>query len=127
MITLIQIKATGNFDKSFSYFRRLLQLKDKNKFEEFGRKGLEALKAATPIDSGKTAESWNYSVSVDRKGATITWYNNNVNDGFNVAIGIQYGHGTNNGGYVQGRDYINPAIRPVFDELAGDLWREVTK
>lgn len=82
---------------------------------------------ATPRDSGKTAESWDYRINRDKDGVKITWTNSNVNKGVNIAIILQYGHGTRNGGYVQGRDYINPAIRPIFDQMAAEVWGEVTK
>jgi hypothetical protein len=92
---------------------------------KYGRAGVTALAAATPVDSGKTASSWDYSISDNGKNYKITWSNSNVNDGSLIAILIQYGHGTRNGGYVQGTDYINPAIRPIFDNIAEAAWREV--
>lgn len=92
----------------------------------YGRKGVAALRAATPVDSGDTAKSWSYKIYSFRNSFKITWKNSNVNDGVSIAVLIQYGHATGTGGYVQGRDYINPAIRPIFDKLANDVWREVT-
>lgn len=89
--------------------------------------GVIALSRATPVDSGKTAESWSYTVKTTSKGVVVYWTNSNVINGFNVAIGLQYGHGTGTGGYVRGLDYINPAIRPVFESIANDIWQEVTR
>lgn len=91
----------------------------------YGQAGVTALAAATPVDSGKTAASWDYSISDDGNNYKITWTNSNVNNGSLIAILIQYGHGTRNGGYVQGTDYINPAIKPIFDNIAEAAWREV--
>jgi len=94
--------------------------------EQYAQKGVEALASATPKDSGKTAESWGYEIHRSGKQIEIVWTNNNINDGVNIAVILQYGHGTRNGGYVVGRDYINPAMRPVFDEIAEAAWKEVT-
>ena len=93
---------------------------------KYGRKGVAALRAATPIDSGETAKSWSYKIKSFRNSFKIIWKNSNINDGLPIAIIIQYGHGTGTGGYVQGKDYINPALKPIFDKLADDVWREVT-
>jgi hypothetical protein len=91
------------------------------------KKGVEALVSATPVDSGVTATSWSYDI-VNKNGSIIINFNNsNINDGVPIAIIIQYGHATGNGGLVEGRDYINPAIQPIFDEMVKELWREVTK
>lgn len=109
--------------------RFLKSLKDKDflkNLDKYGRKGVEALSLATPVDTGKTAQSWNYEIRYFKGGASIVWTNSNVNKGENIAILLQYGHGTRNGGYVQGRDYINPALRPIFDEIADSAWKEVT-
>ena len=88
---------------------------------------MDALRAATPVDSGLTAESWTYEIEEKSGSITIWWLNENVVNGFNVAIGLQYGHGTGTGGWVQGYDYINPALRPIFDEIADNVWKEVQK
>lgn len=95
--------------------------------EKYGNQGVAALATATPKESGETANSWTFEIKQSRGGATITWLNTHVNNGSNIAILLQYGHGTGTGGYVQGRDYINPALRPVFDKIAEDVWKEVTK
>ena len=88
---------------------------------------VEALSAATPVDSGLTASSWYYEIEHNDTGASISFFNSNVNEGVPIAIILQYGHGTGTGGWVEGRDYINPAIQPIFDQIANDVWREVTK
>ena len=88
---------------------------------------MAALSSATPIDSGKTANSWSYEITNKDGSVTITFNNSNIQNGVPIAIILQYGHGTRNGGWVQGRDYINPAIQPVFDEIVDKAWREVTK
>ena len=92
----------------------------------YGREGVAALSAATPKDSGLTAASWDYEITHNGKETTIAFTNSNVRNGVNIAIILQYGHGTRNGGYVAGRDYINPAIQPIFDKMANEAWREVT-
>jgi hypothetical protein len=123
---LISIKQSGNFNKIDKFFKRVAVSNYLNIFEKYGREGVSALASATPIDSGKTVNSWDYKISKISKGVLITWTNSNVVDGVPIAIILQYGHGTRNGGYVQGRDYINPAIRPIFDKISADIWREVT-
>ena len=95
--------------------------------DKYGREGVAALSSATPIDSGKTANSWSYEITNKDGSATITFKNSNIQNGVPIAIILQYGHGTRNGGWVQGRDYINPAIQPIFDEIVNNAWREVTK
>ena len=94
--------------------------------EAYGKAGVQALADNTPRDSGKTAMSWGYKVIRSRTNPGIEWYNTNVNDGTSVAILIQYGHATKSGGYISGRDYINPVIRPIFDKIAADIWKKVT-
>lgn len=88
-----------------------------------GEKGIEALSAATPVRTGKTAASWGFEAKTSSKGVTLTWTNSNVVNGVPIAIILQYGHGTGTGGYVHGRDYINPAMRPVFDEIESRISR----
>lgn len=95
--------------------------------EKYAKKGVAALSAATPVDTGKTAASWYYEIVHTDEGSTIYWKNSNVNKYVNIAMLIQYGHATRNGGYVTGVDYINPALRPIFDQLAEDAWKEVTR
>lgn len=119
-----------NFDKTLKFFDDVEDAIRYFDLSRYGKKGVEALKAATPKDSGETANSWYYVIEHDEKNGryTINWYNSNVKkDWFNVAIMLQYGHATRNGGYVKGVDYINPALRPIFEELADHAWKEVTK
>lgn len=95
------------------------------KLNKYGQEGVDALMAATPKDTGKTAESWSYEITKSPDSVVISWNNSNLNKGVNIAMLIQFGHGTRNGGYVQGVDYINPALRPVFEKMADDIWKEV--
>ena len=95
--------------------------------DSFAQRGVEALRAATPRESGLTADSWTYEIVKKGSSVTIWWKNTNIVSGFNVAVGLQYGHGTGTGGWIQGYDYINPALRPIFDEIAEGVWREVQK
>lgn len=122
----IYFKNKGSFNRTEKFLNKLLRREYLNVIEKYAQIGVAALANATPIDSGKTASSWRYDISHDRKSTVITWYNDNINDGHNIAILIQYGHGTGNGAYVKGYDYINPSIRPVFDNMRDDVWKEVT-
>lgn len=124
----MNISSSGSFknlDGWFSRMRRMNKLKEI--LERYGVRGVDALSNATPEDTGETANSWKYRVVVDKTGWNIEWYNTNVIDGRNIAILIQYGHATGTGGYVVGRNYINPAMQPIFDEMAEELWKEVTR
>ncbi len=122
----ITFKHKGDFSKTGKFFNALLKRDYLNVLEKYGRAGVDALASATPKDSGKTASSWNYEIIHNGKETSIAFVNSNVNKGVNIAIILQYGHGTRGGGYVAGRDYINPAIQPIFDKIASDAWREVT-
>lgn len=118
----------GSFKNTEKFLKRAEKRDFYDRLDEYGRKGVAALSAATPVDSGKTAESWDYEIHYGKDTITISWTNSNVVDGYAViAVLIQYGHGTRNGGYVQGRDYINPAMRPVFDDIANAVWEEVRR
>lgn len=123
----IVFKHKGNLKKTTKFLERTLKGDYLKNLDKFGREGVAALALATPVDTGKTAKSWDYRIEKITDGTKIVWTNSNVNKGVNIAIILQYGHGTGNGGYVQGRDYINPAIRPIFDRIADDAWKEVTK
>lgn len=123
----IVFKHKGNLKKTTKFLERTLKGDYLKNLDKYGREGVAALALATPVDTGKTAESWDYRIEKTNSGIKIVWINSNVNHGVNIAIILQYGHGTNHGGYVQGRDYINPAIRPIFDKIADDAWKEVTK
>lgn len=124
------MKITFNHRGSFKNTERFLKKAQKadywTRLERFGQEGVEALASATPVSSGETAKSWTYEIRKTADDCAIYWSNNNVEDGwFNVAIGLQYGHATGTGGWVEGLDYINPAIRPVFERIAEDVWAEI--
>lgn len=127
MKPMITITMQGNFKKTDRFFERIKEALKMGTFDKYGRMGVEALASATPKDTGKTSESWTYEIEHYKDAVSIVWANTNKNDGVNIAILLQYGHGLKNGGYVAGRDYINPALRPVFDDIANDMWEEVTK
>ena len=116
----------GDLGPSMKFLRALKNKDFLKDLDKYGRKGVEALSLATPVRTGTTAQSWDYEIHFYSGGASIVWTNSNVNKGENIAILLQYGHGTRNGGYVVGRDYINPALRPIFDEIADSAWKEVT-
>lgn len=124
---MIRITQKGNYDKATTYLERLKESFKMGILDKYGQRGVEALSAATPRDTGLTASSWEYEIEHSKNAFTLVFRNTNVNDGVPIAIILQYGHGTRNGGYVSGRDYINPAIQPVFDELVEELCREVRK
>ena len=124
---MIRFETKGDFSKTMTFLNRLQKKDYLSILDAYGKKGVEALQKATPVDTGKTADSWYYEIKNDRNQATISWCNSNVNKGVVIAAIIQYGHGTKSGGYVRGTDYINPAIRPIFDALASECWEEVTK
>jgi hypothetical protein len=124
---MITITEKGNFNNVTRYLDRLKKADLFAVLNKYGTLGVVALSNATPVDSGATAASWTYSI-VQRKGYySIRWHNGNIKNGIPIAVLIQYGHGTGTGGYVQGRDYIMPAIRPVFEQIAAEAAREVTK
>lgn len=122
----ITFRHKGDFSKTEKFFNSLLKLDYLNVLERYGKAGVAALASATPKDSGLTAASWDYEITHNGKETTIAFTNSNVSNGVNIAIILQYGHGTRNGGYVAGRDYINPAIQPIFDKMANEAWKEVT-
>lgn len=122
---MISIRHKGNLKKTKDFLSRSEQMDYTRILKYYGEKGVQILASMTPIDSGKTASSWDYRIESDDEGFTIVWTNSNINDGVPIAIILQYGHGTGTGGYVQGRDYINPAIQPVMDQLCEDVWKEV--
>lgn len=123
---MIGIKHHGNFKNTDRFLGRVTRINYKNILDRFGLEGVAVLAAATPKDSGKTAESWTYKVTIGNGATNISWWNTNIVNGAPIAILLQYGHGTNGGGYVEGIDYINPALKPIFDKMAADLWKEVT-
>ena len=124
-MSIISFTHKGDYSKTEKFLNRLLGLDYLNVLEKYGQRGVDALSAATPKDSGLTAASWGYEIQHDGDKTSIIFTNSNINNGCNIAILLQYGHGTRNGGYVQGRDYINPVIQPIFDQIASDAWKEV--
>ena len=124
---MIRIRQKGDFSKTTNFLKRARDKVYLEDLDKYGRQGVAALASATPIDSGKTASSWYYKIENTKESAKITFYNSNVQNGVSIAIILQYGHGTRNGGWVEGRDYINPAVRPIFDKIVDDAWREVSK
>lgn len=123
----ISFKVKGGFSKTTRYLGKLSKVDITGLLDQYGKAGVAALSSATPVDSGLTAASWTYKVEVGSDTSSLIFCNSNVNKGVPIAIILQYGHGTRNGGYVQGRDYINPAIQPIFDALAKKAWEEVTR
>lgn len=124
---MIKVKSNGDFSKTISYMKNARKAVNIRSIEKYAQEGVNALKAATPQDTGKTASSWSYEIQRTNNSITINFNNSNVVNGVPIAIILQYGHGTKNGGYVKGRDYINPAIQPIFDKITNDAWKEVTK
>lgn len=124
---MITFRQKGDFKKLTSFLERAKEKFDVGILDKYGREGVAALSSATPVDTGLTASSWYYKVENKNGIASIGFYNSNIQNGVPIAIVLQYGHGTGTGGYVKGRDYINPAIQPVFDRLAENAWREVTR
>jgi hypothetical protein len=124
---MITINHKGNFNKTEKFFKGVVTPDYMGVLEKYAREGVTALASATPIDSGETRNSWDFKIDVTNNSTIITWTNSHVDDGVPIAIILQYGHATRNGGYVQGQDYINPALKPIFDKMVRDVWREVTK
>lgn len=124
---MISFRQKGDFSKVTRYLERVKEAVHLGILDKYGREGVAALASATPVDSGVTANSWYYEIKNQNGSVTISFLNSNVNKGVPIAIILQYGHGTGTGGWVQGRDYINPAIRPVFDRITESAWEEVTK
>lgn len=121
----ITFKHKGDFSKTLKFFNHLLRRDYLNILDKYGKEGVERLKEYTPKDTGLTSESWNYVITKDKQSTTITWTNSNVNNYVNIALILQYGHATRNGGWVEGVDYINPALEPIFEKMAQEAWEEV--
>lgn len=122
----VRIKNKGSFKNILNFFRKSKDMKIDAILDRYGRMGVDVLSSATPLRTGTTSSSWRYEITRSAGGSSINWYNDNLNKGVNVALILQYGHGTGTGGYVRGIDYINPALRPVMEEAAIELWKEVT-
>ena len=123
---MIRIKQSGDFSKTERFLKKAQKMDFYKVLGKYARAGVNALASATPVDSGLTASSWDYEIVKEKNRISIYWTNLNINKGVPIAVILQYGHGTNGGGYVQGRDYINPAIQPIFDQIADAAWKEVT-
>ena len=125
---MISFRQKGDFSKLTRFLERAKEAVHIGDLDKFGKEGVAALASATPVDSGETANSWYYEIENRKGSVTISFHNSNVHqNGVPIAVILQYGHGTRNGGWVQGRDYINPAIQPIFDKIANNAWKEVTK
>ena len=124
---MITFRQKGDFSKLTRYLERVKEVIRRGDLDKYGRAGVAALASATPIDTGLTASSWYYKIEHSNGSAVISFHNSNIQNGVPIAIILQYGHGPGTGGWVEGRDYINPAIRPIFDAIANDAWREVTR
>lgn len=122
---MISVKHSGSFDKTIRFLNKMKKRDVKTLLNKCGKRGVDLLSKNTPVDSGKTASSWRYNIIESNGIYTVEFLNDNIQNGVNIAIILQYGHGTRNGGYVQGRDYINPAIQQAFDEMTDALWKEV--
>ena len=124
---MISFRQKGDFSKLSSFLEKAKETVKIGDLDRYGREGVSALSSATPVDSGLTAQSWYYEIKRGSESVSISFHNSNIQNGVPIAVILQYGHGTGNGGWVEGRDYINPAIRPVFDKIADEAWKEVTK
>lgn len=124
---MIRISGEGEFVKTIDFLGKAKDTLSNSSLRKYGEMGVEALRKATPKRSGKTASSWYYEIEKTKGSVTITWLNSNVNDGVVVAVILQHGHGTGTGGYVRGVDYINPALKPVFDKIVENVWKEVER
>lgn len=124
---MISFRQKGDFSKLTRFLEKSKEAVKIGDLDRYGRAGVAALKSATPVDSGLTANSWYYEIKREKNSVSISFLNSNIHHGVPIAIILQYGHGTRNGGWVQGRDYINPAIQPIFDEIVNNAWKEVNK
>ena len=124
---MISFKNTGDFSRTINFLNKASNGTIISRLDRFGIEGVNALSKSTPVDTGLTANSWHYKIDSSKGQTTISWYNSNIVNGVPIAIILQYGHGTGNGGWIEGRDYINPTMRPIFDNIADQAWKEVIK
>lgn len=124
---MFKLTVKGDYKKSETFLQKIKRPDYRRALEKYGEAGVVALSVSTPIDTGLTSTMWSYEVKKISGGYEVVWTNSHIINGVNIAVILQYGHGTRNGGYVRGRDYINPAMRPIFDQLAQEAWEEVTK
>lgn len=123
---MISVTHRGNFDKTYQMLSSMRKRNARHILNKYGKRGVDALSINTPRNSGATADSWGYEIHESKGSYELVWVNNNINDGVNIAIILQYGHGTKTGGYVEGIDYINPSLKKIFQQMADEVWREVT-
>ena len=124
---MISFKQKGDFSKTTRFLTKTKEAVHLENLDRYGEEGVKALSSATPVDTGKTAQSWYYKITCKKDTVTIAFHNSNIQNGVPIAVIIQYGHATRNGGWVEGRDYINPALRPIFEQIANEAWKEVTR
>ncbi len=124
---MITVRQRGDFKNLTSFLERSKEVFNLGILDKYGRQGVAALQASTPKDTGKTADSWYYKINRNNGTVSLSFHNSNENKGVPIAIILQYGHATGNGGYVEGIDYINPALKPVFEKLADEAWKEAKK
>lgn len=124
---MISFTQRGSFKNTERYLSKLKSQQAFAILNKYGEMGRNALSNATPLESGRTAQGWTYTIQSRAGYHSIRWHNSHIEDGVNIAVILQYGHGTGTGGYVQGRDYINPAVRPIFDQILNEVWKEVTQ
>ena len=124
---MITFRHKGDFSKTTRFLENAKRVVHASDLDKYGKAGVAALASATPTDSGLTANSWYYKIEITKATITISFHNSNIQNGVPIAILLQYGHATRNGGWIEGRDYINPAIQPIFDSITQEVWKEVTK
>jgi hypothetical protein len=122
----LKLESSGSFNSLEKFLKKMSSGEIYKSLDNHARKGVQALSQATPLETGETRNSWDYEIKLGKGSCTITWTNSHTEDGVPIAIILQYGHGTGTGGYVQGKDYINPAMRPIFDNIADNVWKAVT-
>lgn len=125
-MSILTYKTKGSFENTNKFFKKMSQKNIFKSLDKYGEEGVAALTASTPVDTGKTASSWSYEIRKTNSSISIIWKNSNIVDGVPIAVVLQYGHGTATGGYVQGVDYINPALQPIFERISKEIWKEVT-
>lgn len=124
---MVTFKHKGDFSKTRKFLEKAKSVVKRDVLDKYGREGVRLLSSFTPVESSKTAQSWSYVVEYGPAGSRLSFHNSNINQGVPIAVILQYGHGTGTGGWVEGRDYINPAVQPLFDAMVEELWKEVTK
>lgn len=123
---MISVTSEGSFKNTLHFLEKMESGRIFNNLDGYGRQGVDALSSATPVDTGETAHDWNYQIGNKSGIHAVSWFNTHRNGRVNIAVILQYGHGTGTGGWVEGRDYINPAMKPIFDRAVADVWRQVT-